>query len=973
MFSDSFRKVRSILPILTFLLIALIGCSGGGQNPVQPGIQVPDNNGQSADTDTARDNRYLWGLSQFVCNIEEGTIEVSPLRVPEGHLNVIGFLETPYAQLLTIASEPIFDTDNDTVNVDVAIQHPFPGLNEFSGFDVRCILISHGTVTGYSDPDLHIPGEKCFRLRNADGYTRWWNPTEFKFDGYQDGKLGSPHTFFHFNATLNGYKMFANGLGADTPVTDLNLDDRGVFGAGQKLVRHFDIKYHVYGLDNALLIFNYAIDASYEFPDITLNDPDEYDVPGDFPLEANSTEPWHIEISEVENSLYYNYGFGGGSITYEVEVFDWQETASIGNVWCEMPGLIPYTEGTLIEDKITSAVFRIEVQDCTPEVNGPVKVLFVAESIDGEGYQGILPDTILAAYNMHETIVSDDVPNFPPVAVAQLVGSIDTIFIGQTLSFDASESFDIDGELSIYQWDFDGDGNFDEPGDDDYTGDSKNPTHAFDVLGEIHVDLLVIDAEDAFDTLDEKIVITVENWPGNNPPVAYAEPTSSTNIFITQWVGFDASASYDPDAGNWISSYEWDFDGDDNFDEPVDDAYSGSPVFPMHQFNEPGIFQVKLRVRDNLGAPDIIDEAITVSVNAFSAELLPDPYATRVKLLGPSPDQGGRPPDLSVLEKGGIVYTYLIHQDASGDSDAVHVYYDNYSISDFKYYIGPPQNPLLDWDDINRFCINGAGTVLTMLSANPDSYGEGQEPMYMYWNLFNGYNGYLQGSLLLSVPQRIGIDLSDGLRPDWLGGNSMYVVQLYDKSGLAPNPDPNPGNFIAARFGGNFEGAGFSIDAVSVPNMLGVGPGKIDDEDPLIMRLAVDDTIFGQLDHMRFYILDSAGEVEIVNVRAQADPYNLVGTITEFTGTPVDIECLNASEEFSVTFNWVAVLQDVEDGFIVQLMQFDEDTGDTVPVATSDPIPGKPLSIDVDDANFKIHVLAEYGGDIEATRFDYVP
>ena len=110
-----------------------------------------------------------------------------------------------------------------------------------------------------------------------------------------------------------------------------------------------------------------------------------------------------------------------------------------------------------------------------------------------------------------------------------------------------------------------------------------------------------------------------------------------------------------------------------------------------------------------------------------------------------------------------------------------------------------------------------------------------------------------------------------------------------------------------------------------------------------------------------------------MDIRATADPYNLVGTITDFTGTPVDIECMNASAEYDIEHNWIAILEEVPEGFIVQMMQFDLSTSEITLVATSDPLPGIPMSLDVDDHNFKIHVLAEYEDVIEATRFTYEP
>lgn len=308
-------------------------------------------------------------------------------------------------------------------------------------------------------------------------------------------------------------------------------------------------------------------------------------------------------------------------------------------------------------------------------------------------------------------------------------------------------------------------------------------------------------------------------------------------------------------------------------------------------------------------------------------------------------------------------------QDNAGDADGVYVYYNNYTQNNKLYNIGAPPNPLLDWDDINRFCINRAGSVFAMISANPQIYAPGEKPMFSYWNLFNGFNGGLQGSYTLSVLRRFGTDFSNGLKEDWVGGNPLYLVQVFDKTG----PGADPYDFLASRFTGNFQGAGFSIDSLTIPGMMGSGTGKIAYDKPLVMRLGVDDTYFEKKDFIRLYILDSEADIEVVDLMATADPYHLIGTVTGLAGTPVDIECLNAKKEFGIAWNWLAVLVDTGGNFVVQVVECHEAGGGNpwtvVPIATGNALPGKPLSLDVDDDNFAVHVLSEYEGNIEATRF----
>ena len=48
------------------------------------------------------------------------------------------------------------------------------------------------------------------------------------------------------------------------------------------------------------MIFNYAVDASWQFPE---GDP-LWQVPDDFPPLANRPEAWNISVEATENTLY---------------------------------------------------------------------------------------------------------------------------------------------------------------------------------------------------------------------------------------------------------------------------------------------------------------------------------------------------------------------------------------------------------------------------------------------------------------------------------------------------------------------------------------------------------------------------------------------------------------------------------------------------------------------------------------------
>jgi hypothetical protein len=76
-------------------------------------------------------------------------------------------------------------------------------------------------------------------------------------------------------------------------------------------------------------------------------------------------------------------------------------------------------------------------------------------------------------------------------------------------------------------------------------------------------------------------------------------------------IEFDASGTYDDD-GDTLT-FHWDFDGDKVFDEPIDDAYTGDPSNPTHEYTADYDGPVNLRVTDNYqGECDI---AVILSVD----------------------------------------------------------------------------------------------------------------------------------------------------------------------------------------------------------------------------------------------------------------------------------------------------------------------------------------------------------------------
>ena len=141
--------------------------------------------------------------------------------------------------------------------------------------------------------------------------------------------------------------------------------------------------------------------------------------------------------------------------------------------------------------------------------------------------------------------------------------------VDKPISFNATGSYDLDGTIDAYFWDF-GDGN---------NSTEANATHAYTNLGNFTVTLTVTDNHNASTTSSTWIYVIA------NPPVADAGgPYMSTAV---DPVNFDSSGSHDPDGT--IVEYVWDFG----------DGGNSTEANPTHVYTLQGNYTVTLTVVDN--------------------------------------------------------------------------------------------------------------------------------------------------------------------------------------------------------------------------------------------------------------------------------------------------------------------------------------------------------------------------------------
>ncbi len=396
--------------------IACLGCHSDPTSP-DPGLLAEQDNQPS---ESSSGTRHSLGFYFLAFDAANGTIEVLSGRSTEWHFNLTGVLNgTMGVSAAMVPGES--DPGIGLFVLDITLAHPFGTEPQLAGFDVKGILITPGAlVIG----PLVLADVDETRLENADGYTRWWNPTEFTEPGmlgYTEGNLALGPTSA-LTATVNPYKLFADILGAEDGlalVSDEPLDNNGgraVFTAGSSNTRRYRIIFPM--APGPQVIFGYAIDCAWNPPDP--NPPDW--IPDDFPIEANQPEAYRVDLVPTVNTLFYDSeeGVGGGVLRLQIVVHDWQGQAagdipgeiSVVNVFA--PDLMASgADGVFLSSTPIKATYTADLTDlAVPTEAGETLVICRIGSSDGTTYQQTVapaPDVPLSAYQIIPLEVPDPV------------------------------------------------------------------------------------------------------------------------------------------------------------------------------------------------------------------------------------------------------------------------------------------------------------------------------------------------------------------------------------------------------------------------------------------------------------------------------------------------------------------------------------------------------------------------------------
>jgi len=937
-----FSQRTALVCIVTILL--LVGCSGSGSHlattPITSGQDVTNS------ANPTPSNHIIWEMGDVTIDTEAGTATVVPLRTAEFNLNVVKFLQPPAGSTSNIGIAldlPNSNIANAYIELDLTLKHPFPAT-QYWGFDTRVIVFGGGSTVGKHDTSVVYPSNTELRMVNADGYTRWWNRTEFgplgKIFGYTDGKLAPSFTPTSWG-TVNGYKYFATGVSSTQVPPNPAESTRGSFSSGQ-VARRMKLQFPKV---TSPFKFKYSIDTSYDNP--TVKPPTSV---SDFPPEANTPEAYQVVVTEdtTASTAFFNPDDStfGGDLSLTVEVWDWKQGGGtvaneIDGIWLESPTLLNNQGGAVkISDTWTqsagsspnSVKFTGVLTNVTPNAVLNQELFVTVTSKTPTTYKPpidnfLYPSAPLAAYQLFGTTILDH--GTPPAK------SITVTFPngGETL---------VIGDPATITW--------------TWTG--------------AIVDVVIEYSTDGGATYPNSIVASTPCDGSYLWPAVPDTATSTAKVRITE-AGASPQAQDESNANFTISATAeqgWNpVPGMINLavDNPAPNQSTASPDLGVEQSTastEGGVWMVDQEGGVADGGPKFFDYLLDWSgpggnayQSGFNFNFAPmgrhDVTGNTFAIFGCSANEAQMNPPVVNDPLTAIWYISYIRPDETAVAgDLYMVTWGDQGTVD-PPVDDPDAEPWFRTVDVSTGMkgqdgdpLTNAGIFLMPYShlagapavADADS-GDLNVGLWAYPYLTTdkiyrlGFPEYT--SDLKPAPIYQAFDVSDAGKCRIAADTDTYLTFDSNIPGTATmvNMIDSMANIYCSGFQVDFVGGQFYYIGLANSQKL----------------MTNDDTLY------------PAG--------ATAVDLEMLPTITVLEGG-----------DWSLDKNWLAVLfDDGAGGFIVRVYRIDWTVADPDPVVTivdtTDPIPGTPIGLDVDTQTFKIHVLAKVSGAVKATVFQYKP
>ena len=411
-----------ILTAMMFLMLIACGCAGGsGENPVAPasGPELTDTNlsGQSQSAHTS-----LLGYYDVFFDVEGRTMEIIGDRTAAYTINIVPFLNqmTTPPSGISLGNIVVDSSDPANLKVDVEFQwhHPFPTIDQYMVYDFMGVIITNGddtlTYNWGNDVVRYSTYSTNTFMTNADGYTRWFNPTEFTTElifgwapgGIQTGK---------YNATVNPYKAYGEGLAPDGDLWDWlaggsNNDSKFNSGDGRIMSLEFPMPPAGDGL-----AFGYAAVCCWE--------------------EQGSTgpyTPYHryeaiASSVSVTDDLYYDGAVSGGNLILDIDLWYWSDKFTAHIVWVDSTVLdtsLELPEGTPGGQNISTYSLDIVADPFAGTTGHEFWVIAVSSGMDYfNGMDIPAPDDELAAFFRYPLLIADGPYNQAPIIDSGVTGA----------------------------------------------------------------------------------------------------------------------------------------------------------------------------------------------------------------------------------------------------------------------------------------------------------------------------------------------------------------------------------------------------------------------------------------------------------------------------------------------------------------------------------------------------------------------
>jgi PKD repeat protein len=215
-------------------------------------------------------------------------------------------------------------------------------------------------------------------------------------------------------------------------------------------------------------------------------------------------------------------------------------------------------------------------------------------------------------YAIFDAVAGNYTASYAGVPTASFTATPNPVQTGSLVSFNASGSSDVDGTITRYEWDLDGNGSYETN-----TGTNATTSRTYTTPGSVTVGLRVTDDEGQPGTTTRSVTVT-----NRTPTASFTGTPNPANV--GQSVAFNAGASSDPDGT--IARYEWDLDGNGSFETDT-----GAAATTSRTYTTAGTVNVNLRVTDNTGGTGTTTRAITITSGAPTASftVAPNPATTR--------------------------------------------------------------------------------------------------------------------------------------------------------------------------------------------------------------------------------------------------------------------------------------------------------------------------------------------------------